>query len=500
MAFTNTRILRTLRFQISTKNYIVFFQTIPVVFLSIDRDSKGTISTIYLWQANKLCPLNTQHSSIQVDLRPQHVYRISSLSLMVLAKMAPEEEEVILEAKLIADARLLVKSRVQGSQIIYTIYNIADLYGNTKINPYKEMAVGHYEHSMMLTVQPVSSDESLQWNIALLLPQTLEELDLTLQSTSEEGVDVEANENKGSPPVLSKYKVIDSSVVNQPSICSHKEFLSETLLYTWDDQIILLDQVNLQMVVFNAIGLRVISLEVVGATKDIQRLRGLVFIVNQLGKIFKLNMAKDFLIEPFATLPIEALPSNENKTWQMIELLGDHPSENVLHAVYLKNSTFYLLSLNKGQEVHQLLTEVKEVDEKDKSISWQVLSDDRNMDRKPGMLVYFSGGSIIFYDIANKAEKCIDNVLKSLASHIDRRIVSMRAGHICLHVDDFQLMYNEILDIQYPSKPSQIFKPGKIDIKIKQIAIAKRAHECVAERDIQISGRKKQIILVRFCS
>ena len=416
--------------------------------------------------------------------------------------MTPENGEVILEAKLISGVRLVVTSRVQGSQIVYRIYNIADLYGNTKINPYKEMSIGHYECIMMLTAQPVSSDESSEWVITLLRPQALEEIDLTLQGKREENADLERNEEKGLPQVLSKYKAIDSSVVNQSPLCSPKELLLETLLYTWDDQIILLDKVNLQLVILNAVSLKVISLEVVGAIKDIQRLRDLLFIVNQLGKLFKLSLAKDFLLEPFVTLPLEALTSNDAKTWQVVELVDDHSSETVLNLVYLKNSIFYLLLLNEGQEVHQPLTEVKKTDEKDKNISWQVLNDDRNADegkRKSGMLVYFSGGSITFYDIANKDEKSANNILQGQSSNTECRIISMRAGHICLHADDFQLMYNEILDIKYPSKPSQIFKPGKVDIKITKIASAKRAYGfLLGERDIQISGRKKQIILVRF--
>jgi len=131
----NTQVLQTFR------DLYHKFETVPVLFLSLV--FKDNAQVVYLWQINKKCPYQKGTDIMVLDSKSQKLDVMPHPSLLVLAKIKPLKGEQILDAKLINDHQLLVKSRKidqknSATYYVFRMYKVKDFWGTSKVNPYRE--------------------------------------------------------------------------------------------------------------------------------------------------------------------------------------------------------------------------------------------------------------------------------------------------------------------------------------------------------------------------
>ena len=490
--------------EISKQHKVIYdlFGTVPVFFLSVCRDYQGNIETVCLWQINKFCPYNRSQYSIQVDVQLFETTLYPQPSFLMLLRLEPEEGEQIVEAELLAEGKLMVKSTIGDSHTIFRTYNISEPYTNGLINPFKK-TVKKQEYSNMLVVQREDPNTDSNWKITLYRPQTIAELDLLLQNAMESAAENTEEIHKNP----SSYKIVDSKVMENSSSLSRQDILSKPYTHAYKDDIILFDSVNLRMVKFSSSSLHIINLPGLGKVKTIKKFKDSFLIIDQEDNMLELDLCKDTPEEglmPIANLSSE-IPSSENtSSWKIIKLQAQDSALRTPHAVYLKENKICAFPLDQSGNKAQVLVELNGNPEQISNLSWDVFSYKQNIGpselQKRSVLVYLIGEELCFFDIATKREGRVKNDLKGKIEWTNYQIICAKIGNIYLRHSECHEQRCTIIAVTTPLHPDKLFGE-KIQISNKVLVddVSFESPDYV-RRQIQIEGAKRQIKLVRLIS
>lgn len=124
------------------------FQTVPILFCSHVPD-KG----IYIWQVNRVCPYKKNSNFMILDTRSLGSDTTPTISIMLLAKIVPEEGEEILDAGFLGGSEFYVQSRIGREKLLIRQYKLADLVELARINPSKQEILANNKHYCKLVIK-----------------------------------------------------------------------------------------------------------------------------------------------------------------------------------------------------------------------------------------------------------------------------------------------------------------------------------------------------------
>ena len=479
------------------------FDTVPVLFLSLDRSPEGVVNAIYLWQINKFCPWHSNNNSIGVDLTLIDTDLYAHPSFLMLLKIEPKEEETLTSAKLLSGGRLLVKSIVGDSQVMFRTYNVSDFYASAKINPYKKMINKNPEYSSMLILERGDENIESDWKVMLYRPMTSSELDTTIQEVSLNETLLETDSIEKTYRIINNNKLIESKEMENSGELSQKNVWSGAQIYTFGDHIVFFDKKNAKVIKFNLESLEVVCIRELGVIEVVEVVNESLFVVSRDEKIFQLTFAEGVnikTIEQQSPLPPNSISTETNNTWKFIHLLDPSSSEPVLHAIFQRENKFYKLPLDQTKQGVQIL--LKNSDNVTINRDWDLFTyveDSDTVNLKIPILVYISGYSICFYDVLNRREKSAPLIMLNQPGHPKYRLVKATIGRAYLHLESTTYEPAGVFEFRYPEDLDELFAGGDIatyGVRLNEDQLVGNASS--ADVFIQAEGDKKKITLVKF--
>lgn len=133
------------------------YETLPALFFSFTPEK-----IVYLWQINKMCPYK-KDNDFALDSSSLALKTCPHLSFLLLAKIKPDDQGEIVEAKLLGDSTLYTQIKgVDGEQTI-RFYNIEAFRNSARINPFAQevLANKYYSHKIATKVYKNETDQTL---------------------------------------------------------------------------------------------------------------------------------------------------------------------------------------------------------------------------------------------------------------------------------------------------------------------------------------------------
>ena len=480
------------------------FGTVPVLFLSVERNTNGVIKAIYLWHINRLCPWNHAENCIEIDFIPDVRDLHACPSLLMLLKIESEEPEALVNAKLLPGGKMLVKSVVESSQVVFRIYDICDFYANAKINPLKKGLVSRiHEYSLMLLLGRVDPNTKSDWKVTLYKSMAANDLYSTLQSTKAESTEIESDGTERVSQTISKDKLIGSKTIEGSRDLSEKEIWVDIPSYIFGDQIVFFDKQNAQIVRVSDECLQVTCIRKLGTIIVSGALNQSLFIVTQERKIFKLTFMQDVCIEALqlqSVLPQETLSTSTTNNWRFIDLPDADSGESIPHAIFLRQNEFYVLPLEANKQGIRTLT--REEDGTGLSLinrDWDIFTYPQGTDLATSILVYIFDTSMYFYDITNNRKSHCDIKIPGQAIHQKYKIMKVTIGRVYLYLETTFLSPASLIEVRYPENLDELFAESSIAIEYTKFNRDRLASDASAENVfIHIEGSYNKIMLIKF--
>lgn len=141
------------------------YQTIPVLFLSYLPGK-----AIYVWQVNRLCPIKKRSHYMVLDTRSIALETINNISILMLAKIVPEEGEEMIGGGFIGGrGEIYVQSRIGKEQLIIRQYKLTDLVEIARINPFKQEILANNRHYSKLVIKGAQTTVEAKENLDISL-------------------------------------------------------------------------------------------------------------------------------------------------------------------------------------------------------------------------------------------------------------------------------------------------------------------------------------------
>ena len=485
------------------KSIYELFDTVPVLFLSLDRSPEGVVNAIYLWQINKFCPWIRNNNSIGVDLTLIDADLYARPSFLMLLKIEPNEGETLTSAKLLSGGRLLVKSIVGDSQVMFRTYNVSDFYASAKINPFKKVINKNHEYSSMLILERGDENTKSDSKVMLYRPMTSSELDTTIQEVSLNETLLETNSIEKTYRIINNNKLVEFKEIENSGELSQKEIWSGAQIYTFRDHIVFFDKKNAKVIKFNLESLEVVCIRELGVIEVVEVVNESLFVVSRDEKIFQLTFAEGVnikTIEQQSPLPPNSISTETNNTWKFIHMLDPSSSEPVLHAIFQRENKFYKLPLDQTKQGVQIL--LKNSDNVTISPYWDLFTyveDSDTVNLKIPILVYISGYSICFYNVLNRREKSAPLIMPNQPGHQKYRLVKATIGRAYLLLESTTYGPAAVFEFRYPEDLDELFAEGDIatyGVKLNEGQLVGNAGS--EDVFIQAEEDKKKITLVKF--
>lgn len=169
------------------KGFYAKFQTIPMLFLSVVPD-KG----VYLWQVNRFCPYKKGSNHMILDSKAMKADVKAQISILMLAKIAPEKGEEIVDALFTGEGHVCTKSTTSEQHLVIRSYRIKDFIEIARVNPFIQDMSANDKHYCKLVVKRIESTE-----------RYLGSQDITLwRNKTTEELEKEKEEKNGSLPIV----------------------------------------------------------------------------------------------------------------------------------------------------------------------------------------------------------------------------------------------------------------------------------------------------------
>ena len=477
------------------------FDTVPVLFLSVDRSEELVIKAIYLWQINKFCPWVRNMNTIKVDLTLNDTDIYARPSFLMLLKIEPKQGETLISARLLPGGRLLVKSILGDSQIIFKIFNASDFYANVKINPFKKVTSRNHEYSITLVLERVDENTKSDWKMTLYRPMTSSELDTTIQNISLDNTLSEADGTEKVSQTIITNKLVESKVIENSGGLSEKEILSEVQMYAFGESIIFFDKKDAKVIKLNLESLEIVCIRELGTIEVVEALNESLFVVSKDDKIFQLTFAEGINIKTIklsSPLPPDSISTETKNIWRFIHLLDPISSESVLHAIFLRKNKFYAIPLDECKQNVQILARKPDYEtiNRDWDIFTYVESSDTVNLRIP-ILVYISNNSICFYNMLDRRENSIPFAIPSYLAFDKYKLIKATIGRAYLLLEGTGYGLAAIFEVRYCEDLDDLF--AKNDLATDSTELS-RIFGNASEEDIflQAEGNQKQITLAKF--
>ena len=483
------------------KSTYELFDTVPILFLSVDRSEERVINAIYLWQINKFCPWIRNTNSIEVDLTPVDSDMYARPSFLMLLKMEPKQEETLISAKLLSGGRLLVKSILGDSQIMFKIFNVSDFYANAKINPFKKVMKKNHEYPITLVLERVEENTKSDWKMTLYRPMTSSELDTTIQNISLDNTLSEADGTEKAPQTIITNKLVESKVIENSGELSENEILSGAQMYAFGENIIFFDKKDAKIIKVNLESLEIVCIRELGTIEVVEVLNESLFVVSRDDKIFQLTFAEGINIKTIklsSPLPPDSISTETKSTWRFIHLLDPTSSESVLHAIFLRKNKFYAIPLDGSKQNVQILA--RKPDNETINHTWDIFTyveSSNTVNLRIPILVYISNYSICFYNMLDRRENSIPFAIPSYLAFDKYKLIKATIGRAYLLLESTVYGPAAIFEVRYCEDLDDLF--AKNDLATDSTELS-RIFGNASEEDFffQAEGNQKQITLAKF--
>ena len=494
---TNTEIPTTF------KRIYGYFETVPVLFLSLSRDIDGEINGLYLWQINQLCPSNFGRDIIEIDVYPKDMDKgklCQHASLLLLLKIIPEDGERFLEAKFMSNHKVLLKLVIEDSQIELRTYNLADCYANAIVNPYKTIGRRIHEFASKLLIQRTEMEEQSDWSLTLYRPKRPDELELYPQEAKSEALQ-EIHDG------ILRNKAIESRVLEGSSSLSIDQLLTEVLFHTEKENIIIIDRLAAHIIKFSSEGLHVFSLEKLGCIVSAKIVDNSLYIISKEQHITEIYLSGPIDIDNFkarATLPAGTILSGTHDNWQIVRLTKSNSSAMVEHIIYYKENKFYSLPLDGcGQDV-QMLTKAKDNDDTSSGLTWDLVIQNENpemvFNKRTVYLVYVVEDDFCIYDMLTSRKVYIKQAVdQKQGSRRNTKLICVTHMAAYVYLEGEIVLADCIVKLQHSSGFATMLLDTEAKMTCTTLVSGYLAQKpSFGSRPIQIEGFESQIILARF--
>ncbi len=362
----NAQVLQTFR-DVYSK-----FETIPVLFLSFVQNHKEQI--VYLWQINRKCPYQKGTEFMVLDSKSQKLDVMPHPSLLVLAKIKPFKGEEIIDAKLIGDYQLMVKSRgsSEGPYYIFRLYNVKDFYGTSKVNPYREEILAGDVYSYEFQVKRLPSENPLL-EVSLYKRLNIEELGMMKQQQQQ----IPPSDPQATPSnsdLLNTTQSIDRNTLILQQSCEYSSqqwprdnLFSEMITIDDHQMFYLIDKETCSIIRFHE---NTFALATFPEAKNVSKIhrsgQSLTLISNDnvyevSDDLQLISTGAEIITHPIL---LENIASQPQKFYDFFTYNGES------HAIMLNNTIFRSISIEKSNDRPVDLFNIRDALKTSKSLSW----------------------------------------------------------------------------------------------------------------------------------
>ena len=387
--------------------------TVSQLFLSFEKD-------VYLWQINRKCPFRKGTDYFSTDARGKSTNLKQHPSLLVLARITPELNEVIMDASFFGETMIMVKSTApqpnSKPDVILRLYNIENFVHTARVNPLLEdiNANDEYTYKLIMSKKCTQEESNNQLECTMLWRKTLEEV-------RREFAEDDTEEQK-------KLKLLNRETVVETASYPHLtqvfndaeawfcDSAFEILLE--DKTLVLIDKDSATLLMWKGNGFQLIHYPKAGSFESVYHWKDYCYLVNDEYQVYKLDLKALPNVElenPQSTFsPSPATLSNikhQPKKLYEFTVITNKP-----YIAYLSDTEFKILSLEAEDENdYYKPIEYKEKLKSAKSFTWRMNSD-KHSDYSYGLKLFIVRDNyldVITYD-GGEAIKSVE--LKSEAS------------------------------------------------------------------------------------